>query len=473
MKKVYLAFDLGASSGRLMMGYRQGEALQMEEIHRFANGPVSMGQRLYWDVPYLLQQMKEGLKKISRLPVEAVCIGIDTWGVDYGYIGADGSLLGLPFCYRDPKNQEAMEEWNVNFGDIYAIAGLQKIALNTAFQLYYDITRRPQLLRAAKHLLWMPDLLAYFLTGEVSCEYTIASTSMLLDAGKRDWSPDILAELEKQFSDGPAPSLRALLPEIRRPGQVLGTLTPAVQEETGLSAIPVAVVASHDTASAVAGTPFESQTHAFLSSGTWSLLGLETENPWTGESSYQADFTNEGGADGKTLYLKNISGLWVVQQLRKEWHMEYPAMIQLARQAIGGEFRIDPEDASFVAPSSMEEAIRAYCAAHYGKEPQTRGQILAAVYQGLTETYRGCLDAMRAITGCQPDTLHMVGGGIQDTLLCQLTAQVTGVPVVTGPVEAAALGNILLQMVALGELGSLQQGRDMVRRSTKLERYEP
>ena len=467
MEKVYLAFDLGASSGRLMAAAQEGDQLKLTEIHRFINSPVWMGERLYWDIPYLLREMKEGLKKVAEQGLTPASIGIDTWGVDYGYVAEDGSLLGLPFCYRDPKNQPAMEGWDADpdmpsFETIYQITGLQKINFNTAYQIYYDVKNRPEVVKAAKHLLFLPDLLTYFLTGEVACEYTIASTSMLLDARTRNWSAEMLKAL--QLPEG-------LLPPVRMPGQLAGTLSLAVQQETGLGAVPVALVGGHDTASAVAGTPFTGKGHAFISSGTWSLLGLECEEPIISPASYQANFTNEGGVCGRIRFLKNISGLWIIQQLRKEWNTDFGSISREAEAALGCPYTVDPDDASFTAPISMEAAVRSYCLEHGQGEPKTRGEIAAAVYQGLTSKEHASIAEMEDITGQEVPAIHMVGGGIQDTLLCRLAAEKTGKPVLTGPIEAAALGNVLLQQMALGELSSLEEGRQNIGRAYPLTQY--
>lgn len=463
MKQAYLAFDLGASSGRLMMGTEQEGRLTLSEVHRFANAPVRMGERLYWDVPYLLREMKEGLKKAAAAGVCIASIGIDTWGVDYGYLDEDGALLGLPYCYRDDKNQWAMENCPVPFEQFYRQAGLQQMNFNTAYQLYYDLVKRPKVVQAAKTLLFLPDLLAYFLTGEIGCEYTIASTSMLLDARAKDWSDEILSRLGFP---------KNLLPPVRRPGQIAGSLSEAVQQETGLGPVPVALVGSHDTASAVAGTPFTGKHHAFLSSGTWSLMGLELPEPIISDASYSANFTNEGGVCGTIRFLKNICGLWILQQLRKEWKTEFPDIIRQARESLDDSGIIDPDDPRFTAPYSMEKAIRGYLAETGQPAPETQGQIAAAVYRGLTEKYRQCIQSMEQIIGEPVEAIHMVGGGIQDELLCRLTASVTGKPVITGPIEAAALGNILLQQMALGELQTLEEGRAKIGASFPIHRYE-
>lgn len=464
MEKAYLAFDLGAGSGRLMMGIEKDGKLELTELHRFTNPPTRMGERLYWDVPYQLREMKEGLKKAAGTGREIACIGIDTWGVDYGYIDEDGALLGLPYCYRDSKNQWAMENCPMDFAAMYKEAGLQQMNFNTAYQLYYDLQKRPKVVQAAKKMLFMPDLLAYFLTGEMACEYTIASTSMLLNAKTKDWSDEILKGIGFP---------KELLPEVRMPGQIAGQLLESVQQETGLGPVPVALVGSHDTASAVAGIPYTGEHHAFISSGTWSLMGMELEEPMINEASLNVNFTNEGGAAGTIRFLKNICGLWVLQQLRKEWKTEFPEIIRQAQENMNCGFMIDPDEDRFTAPYSMEKEVKAYCIEHGQGEPKTRGEMAAAVYKGLTHKYQLCIETMEQITGQKIEAIHMVGGGIQDQLLCRLTAERTGKPVITGPIEAAALGNILMQQMALGELSSLDEGRRKIGASFPLSRYEP
>lgn len=470
--KNYLAFDLGASSGRLMRGRVSEGKIVLSEIHRFPNAPVRMGKYLYWDLPYLYKEMKEGLKKVALIlkeeGEEAECIGIDTWGVDYGYIGEDDSIVGMPFCYRDEKNQMAMEECPLAFSDAYPIAGLQQMNFNTAYQLWYDVKYRPEVIKAAKKLLFLPDLLAWMLTGVEGCEYTIASTGMLLDAKTRDWSDEILNAIGFP---------KKLLPEISQPGELLGVLTEAVQEETGLGPVKVAYVGSHDTASALAGIPFTGEGQAFLSSGTWSLLGIEIDEPIINEGSFKANYTNEGAVGGKIKFLKNICGLWVLQQLRKEWKTEFPVMIEEAAPVIEEELKkenplmIDPDDASFTAPLSMEKAVREYLKATSQREPSGRGEVTAAVYLGLTEKYRQAVETLEKLSGTNIPAIHMVGGGIQDNLLCTLTMKKTGKTVVTGPIEGAAFGNILMQQVACGDISSLEEGRKELAESVELAFY--
>lgn len=468
----YLAFDLGASSGRLMLADTAGGKMSLSQLHRFSNQPAAMGDFLYWDLPYLLSQMKEGLKIAAAKGVQPAAIGIDTWGVDYGYLSKDGSLLGLPLCYRGPHCRKGMEACPVPFEEFYETAGLQQMDFNTAYQFYYDAAFRPEIVEAADKVLFMPDLLNYFLTGESACEYTIASTSMLVDAKSRTWSKKLFDRIGYPMEK---------LPPIRQSGNVLGTLTQTVQKETGLGPVPVCLVGSHDTASALAGIPFTGKDQAFLSSGTWSLMGVEIDEPIISEASRRANFTNEGAVGGKIKYLKNISGLWMIQQLRRKWNADFPTMIKEAEEVLSDpsqkELVVDPDDAAFTAPADMEEAVKAFLKKHEGlseteADSLTHGQVTACVYRGLTDRYQQVLESLRSLTGKELTTIHMVGGGIQDHLLCRMTMEKTGARVVCGPVEAAAMGNVLMQEMALGEIASLEEGRQQIGASCSLTIYE-
>lgn len=464
MAEEYLAFDLGASSGRLMRSVVADGKISLEEVYRFANAPVYLGKYLYWDIPFLIREMKEGLRKAAAEGCRPSCIGIDTWGVDYGYIGADGSLLGLSFCYRDARNQKAMETYPQPFEEIYPVAGLQQLNFNTAYQLWDDLTNRPGLVGAARRMLMLSDLLGYFLTGEQTSEYTMASTTMLLDARRRDWSDELLKKMGFP---------KELLCPIRQSGTLLGTLLPSVQEETGLGPVPVASVGGHDTASALAGIPFTGENQAFLSSGTWSLMGMEIDEPIITEESQAANFTNEGAVCGKIKFLKNISGLWIIQQLRKQWKTDFASLIQGARENLSCGLSIDPDDPSFTAPLNMENAITDYLVSHGQRAPKSHGETTAAVYLGLTEKYHRCIETLKKLTHTDIQAIHMVGGGIQDQLLCQLTMERTGLTVVTGPVEAAALGNVLMQEMAMGKISSLKEGRAQIAASFPVKFYRP
>ncbi len=467
----YLAFDYGASSGRLMLATYDGDKLKLEEIHRFPNEPVWMNGHFYWDFPRLFHEMKQGLKKAARLDVEIAGIGIDTWGVDYGYLDEAGRLISNPFCYRDPKNAGAMAEMDAkwDFAECYRIAGIQKLDFNTIYQLYYDIKHRKYIVDAAKDILFMPDLFAYFLTGKKVCEYSIASTGQLLDAKSRDFSDKILEEIGIG---------RDMFAPMVMPGTVIGELTEEIMEETGMKKVPVIAVGSHDTASAVCGTPLAGENSIFLSSGTWALIGMELPEPVITEDSLAYNFTNEGGVEGTIRFLKNITGLWILQQLKKKWNetnpsVGYPEIIAAARAAEHRHFTIDPDEDVFTAPMDMVKAVQDYCEAHGQGRPETMGEIAMAAYNGLAQKIKVHAESLEKLTGREATDIHMVGGGIQDQFLCETLARESGKKLVTGPIEAAVAGSVLMQMKALGALGSLQEGRDLIARSFPLKSYEP
>lgn len=467
----YLAFDYGASSGRLMLATYDGDKLKLEEIHRFPNEPVWMNGHFYWDFPRLFHEMKQGLKKAARLDGEIAGIGIDTWGVDYGYLDEAGRLISNPFCYRDPKNAGAMAEMDAkwDFAECYRIAGIQKLDFNTIYQLYYDIKHRKYIVDAAKDILFMPDLFAYFLTGKKVCEYSIASTGQLLDAKSRDFSDKILEEIGIG---------RDMFAPMVMPGTVIGELTEEIMEETGMKKVPVIAVGSHDTASAVCGTPLAGENSIFLSSGTWALIGMELPEPVITEDSLAYNFTNEGGVEGTIRFLKNITGLWILQQLKKKWNetnpsVGYPEIIAAARAAERRHFTIDPDEDVFTAPMDMVKAVQDYCEAHGQGRPETMGEIAMAAYNGLAQKIKVHAESLEKLTGREATDIHMVGGGIQDQFLCETLARESGKKLVTGPIEAAVAGSVLMQMKALGALGSLQEGRDLIARSFPLKSYEP
>lgn len=467
----YLAFDYGASSGRLMLATYDGDSLKLEEVHRFPNEPVWMNGHFYWDFPRLFHEMKQGLKKAARLDVEIAGIGIDTWGVDYAYLDEEGRLISNPFCYRDPKNAGAMAEMDQkwDFAECYRIAGIQKLDFNTMYQLYYDVKHRKYIVDAAKDILFMPDLFAYFLTGKKVCEYSIASTGQLLDAKKRDFSDKILEEIGIS---------RELFAPMVMPGTVIGELTDEIMEETGMKKVPVIAVGSHDTASAVCGTPLAGENSIFLSSGTWALIGMELPEPVITENSLAYNFTNEGGVEGTIRFLKNITGLWILQQLKKKWNetdpsIGYPEIIAAARSAERRHFTIDPDEDVFTAPMDMVKTVQDYCEAHGQGRPETMGEIAMAAYNGLAQKIKVHAESLEKLTGRKATDIHMVGGGIQDQFLCETLARESGKKLVTGPIEAAVAGSVLMQMKALGTLSSLQEGRDLIARSFPMQSYEP
>ncbi len=464
--KHYAAFDLGASGGRLMLGKWDGRVLTLEEIHRFANEPVLINGTLYWDAPRLLHEIKAGLKKTAGRPLRG--IGIDTWGVDYGLLDARGQLLSLPIHYRDGRTVKFNERFKENWRGLYARTGIQDMSHNTLYQLQADAEIRPGVLGLARRLLFMPDLFTYFLTGEAVWEYTIASTSQLLNAVTKDWDAET-------FAKAGLDSARGLLGEITPPCTVVGGLLDEILAETGVNGdVKAVAVGGHDTASAVAGTPLVSVNGAYLSCGTWSLLGAELDEPRLTETSRELNFTNEGGLGGKIRYLKNINGLWLIQRLLAscgDKKMSFAELSNAAEAAGNANFVVEPNDPAFANPQNMYEAVREYCREHGQGEPESVGEAAAAVYNGLTREYANVIAGLETSLGAKVNTLHMVGGGIRDKYLCRLTAKTIGRPVLAGPVEASALGNVLGQMIGLGDIKNLTEGREIIRRSFKPEEY--
>lgn len=470
MNKVYLAADFGGGSGRVIAGWLEDGQLRMEEVHRFGNRQVRLGNHVYWDFPALFEDMKAGLKKAAAKGYKVSSIGIDTWGVDFGLIDRDGQLIGNPVCYRDARTSGMVEEMfkTLNPREHYATTGIQVMEINTLSQLL-SIKGTAQL-ESAKHLLFMPDLFSYFLTGKATNEYCIASTSELLDAKKRTWSWDTIKALGLP---------EHIFGEIIMPGTVRGTLRPDIAQETGLGEIDVVAVGSHDTASAVAAVPaIESDaTLAFLSSGTWSLLGVELPEPILSEEARKAEFTNEGGVGGRIRFLQNITGLWILQRLMAEWEergekQSFSQLLPEAEKACINSI-IPVADATFMNPVSMEKAICDYCKNSSQQVPVTKGEITRCLLQSLAHKYK---DAISGVNDLLPEPikrLHIIGGGSQNELLNQLTANALGVPVWAGPVEATAMGNILVQAMAAGEIADLDALRDIVRHSVTPKVFKP
>jgi len=470
MSQIYnLAVDFGASSGRLMLSKFDGEKMELEEIYRFPNEPVRIGSRFYWDFPRLFHELKNGLKKAAEKGIKISGIGIDTWGVDYGLLDKNGDLLSNPVHYRDSRTDNILDSIaeTVPLEEIYRVTGIQFLQLNTLCQVYADLKIRPDILKKADALLFMPDLFNFYLTGEKYNEYTIASTSQMLDVFKKSWAVGMLERMSLPAS---------ILQEIIMPGNIIGHLTEDIQAEVGLPDVPVMAVGSHDTASAVAATPLEGENCAFLSSGTWSLLGVESGEPIVNEDSLKDNFTNEGGLEGRIRFLKNINGLWMIQQLRKHWQEQgidvgFGEISKAAAAVEKDSFIIDPNDKSFIAPLNMASAVQQYCKNEGQGEPKEIGEIARAVYNGLAREYKARISDLEEITGRTIDVINMVGGGIQDEFLCQHTANITGKTVLAGPIEATALGNIMAQLIALGEIKDLTQGREIVKNSITQKKY--
>ncbi len=470
MSKVYLAADFGGGSGRVIAGWLEDGKLTMEEIHRFGNRQVRLGDHVYWDFPALFEDMKAGLKKAASKGYEVESIGVDTWGVDFGLIDRDGQLLGNPVCYRDARTAGMTEKLfeTLNPTEHYATTGIQVMEINTLAQLL-SIKGTAQL-EAAEHLLFMPDLFSYFLTGKATNEYCIASTSELLDAKRREWSWETIEALGLP---------KRIFGDIVMPGTVRGELRKDIAEETGLKDVKVIAVGSHDTASAVAAVPaIEGDGPvAFLSSGTWSLLGIELPEPILTEEARQAEFTNEGGVGGRIRFLQNITGLWILQRLMAEWkergeEQTFGELLPAAEQASISSI-IPVADAAFTNPPSMEKAISDYCRQSDQPVPQTKGEFVRCLFQSLAKKYK---DAIEGVNGLLPESLkrlHIIGGGSQNGLLNQFTADALGIPVWAGPVEATAMGNILVQAMAAGEVADLAELREVVRRSVTPKVFEP
>lgn len=466
-----LAFDFGASSGRMIMSCYQDGKITLEELHRFANEPVRVGNVFYWDTFRLLHELKTGLKKAAARKVPISGMAIDTWGVDYGLLDKDGNLIGNPVNYRDDRTIGVIDEVGkrIPLKELYASTGIQFMNFNTIFQFYADQKMRPEIYEKADKFLMMPDLFNYFLTGKKYNEYTNASTGQLLDAKRRTWDTSIMDRIGLRTD---------LYCDLIRPGTVVGEFLDEVVKETGLSGVKVIAVGSHDTASAVAGTPFEEKNAAFLSCGTWSLLGMEIDEPILNEDSFHYNYTNEGGVEGKIRLLKNINGLWIMQNLRRNWcefegEVSFPDIIRASREAANKNFCIDPNEPRFTAPYNMMQEVIGYCEEHGQGTPNGLGEIAMAIYNGLTEEYKTTVANLEIITGTKIPCINMVGGGIQDELLCQLTADKTGKKVVTGPIEGSVLGNIIMQLKTLGAISTLEEGRAIIKASFEQKMYLP
>ena len=464
---LYCAVDLGAESGRVVEGRFDGSTLKLDVAHRFLNLPARTGDALHWDVLRLWNDICDGLSKVEG---DVAGIGVDTWGVDFGLLDARDELLGNPVHYRDARHAPYLEiaSQTMSQAEIYARTGLQFLPFNTLYQLLEMKANSPQL-PIAKTLLWMPDLLHFWLSGAKKNEYSIASTSQLLDARARLYDEDLL----RQFD---LPS--AILCDLVLPGTKLGMLRPAVAARIGLKKdTPIIAPAGHDTASAIAAVPFKpGENAAYLSSGTWSLMGVELDQPLLSQSAFELGFTNEGGVAGTIRFLKNIAGLWLVQECRRSFEragnpIGYATMTQMASEVADGPF-IEPDDARFAAPLDMPTAIRDYCRETGQSQPQTPGELVRCCLDSLALKYRWTFERLEELRG-PLDALYIVGGGTQNELLSQLTADCLGKPVIAGPIEATAAGNVLIQAMASGQVRDLAQIRDVVRASFPSQRFEP
>ena len=472
MPQTYLAYDLGASSGRAVVGRFDGNAVELEEIHRFANGPVSVAGGLYWDALRLYEEMLAGLRKCVQISgPELAGIGIDTWGVDFALLDDGDELLGNPHCYRDPRVKGMMEKalGLVARGDIFEQTGLQFLEINTLYQLLSLAERNSPQLRMARTFLMMPDLFNFWLTGRKVCEFSNATTTQFYNPRTGGWATDLLRRLNLPFG---------MLPEIVQPGTSLGPLRPEIAKDAGIRSGEVIAPACHDTGSAVAAVPFSDADAAYVSSGTWALLGAELPAPAVTPEALRHNFTNEGGVCGTYRFLKNITGLWIVQECRRIWENQghaysFADLVRMAEAAPALTAFIDPDHSDFLAPGDMPARIRAYCRRTGQTEPATEGAVIRCALESLALKCRCVLEDLESVLNRKLHTVHIVGGGIRNALLNRFTANAAGRPVVAGPAEATALGNILMQAYARREIDSLGDLREVVRNSTEIVTYEP
>lgn len=472
----YLAFDLGAESGRAVLGTLENGTFSLEVVHRFRTEGLTMLGTRQWDLARIYEEMITGLTKCAREHGPQLDgIAVDTWGVDFGLLASDGSVLGNPVAYRDKRTEGMMDACfaKVPKAEVYQRTGIQFLVFNTVYQLLSLVERKSPILPVAEKMLMMGDLFGYLLSGKEACEYTNASTTQLLNPHTRTWDEELIAKLGIP---------RRLFLEPTPPGTILGTILPEIAAQTGIDpSTPVIAPATHDTGSAVAAVPVTTPGNdwAYLSSGTWSLLGAELDEPCVTGQSLAQDFTNEGGVGGKIRFLKNIFGLWLVQECRRAWEREdgkpldYAALTQDAADSPAFQSRFDLDDPRLLAPENMPALIQTLCRERGCAVPETRGAIVRCALESLALKYRQTLRAMDAVLGRTTTRLHIIGGGTQNKLLNQMTADACGIPVITGPVEATALGNVGVQAMATGALSSLAEVRAAIARSVELETYTP
>jgi rhamnulokinase len=468
----FLAFDLGAESGRAMLGQFDGERLGLSEVHRFVNGPVRLPDGLHWDVLRLWTEIKRGLAlAVREHGVDLAGVGLDTWGVDFSLLDRDGALVSNPYHYRDSRTDGMLDEAfrRVPRTRIFERTGIQFMQINSLYQLLSMVVAGSPALDVAATFLTMPDLFNYWLTGRTCCEFSNATTTQCYDPRRRDWARLMLEQLGIPTR---------IFPEIVPPATVLGELLPSVADEVGVGALPVIAPACHDTGCAVAAVPAAGPDFCYISSGTWSLMGAELPEPAIDERSLAFNFTNEGGVGGTFRFLKNITGLWLVQECRRTWarqgeELSYDDLTHMAAQADPLQSLVDTDYGEFLQPGDMPARIRAFCQKTGQLVPQSKGAVVRCALESLALKYRWVLERLEEILDRRLEPIHIVGGGTQNQLLNQLTADATGRQVVTGPIEATAAGNVITQAMALGHIGSLEEGRQVVRNSFDVATYEP
>jgi len=466
----FVALDLGAESGRAMLAAFDGRTLRLEEVHRFPNGGVRVLDSLHWNPLRLFADIKHGLEACAQKAGRAVSgLGLDTWGVDFALLGRDDELLGNPFHYRDRRTLGMMEKAfeRVPPEEIFERTGIQFMPINSLYMLL-SMAGTPAL-EAASTFLMIPDLFNFWLSGRKACEFTDATTTQLYDQRAGDWARSVIEKLGLP---------RHIFLPVTQPGTVLGPLLPTVAEEVGLDSVPVIAPACHDSGSAVAAVPARNKNAAYISSGTWSIVGVEVNAPIITPQSLKFNFTNEGGVSGTVRFLKNVMGLWIVQECRRVWaqageELTYAELTALAERAVPFVSLVDPDDEAFLRPGNMPARLRDFCARTGQPVPEEKGALLRCIFDSLALKYRVAIERIEAMLGRRLEVIHVVGGGSQNRLLCQLTADAAGRPVIAGPVEATAIGNAVVQAMALGHLGSLAEAREVIQYSFELITYEP
>lgn len=464
-----LAFDFGASSGRAILGSLENGKLILEEVHRFDNEPVSINDGFYWDLPRLFHEVKQGIRKVKD--VDFVSIGVDTWGVDYALIAKNGKILANPYNYRDARTNQIPDKIReiISDKDLYLTSGIQAMNFNTINQLYAHKEQEGDVYDIADKFVMMPELFGYLLTGRIYAEKSEASTTALLNPYTKEWNFELIDKVGLK---------RSLFPELVDAGTKVGVLRDDICEEIGIEPKTVVAVAGHDTASAVAAVPASEESFVYISCGTWSLFGTELKSPCITEKSAELDITNETGFDNTTRFLKNIIGLWIIQETRRQFRRDgkeysFGDMEIMAREAEPFKCFIDPDDPVFVPPGNQAQRIKDFCKKTGQRIPETDGEIVRCIYESLAMKYKYTFESLKECTSNDFKAIHMVGGGTQAQLLCQMTSDATGTPVIAGPVEATAAGNIAVQLIAAGEIKDLKEARRIIADSFEVVRYEP
>jgi rhamnulokinase len=465
----FLVFDIGASGGRALSGTLKGSVVSLKEVRRFYNGMTHIHGHFHWDIHRLLEEIKRSMKDAVRLNEIPQSIGIDTWGVDYGLLDETGQILDLPYAYRDPRTNNAMEEVFriIPKTRLYELTGIQFLQFNTLFQLYAEIRDRLPMMQLARDLLFMPDLLNYYLSGSKFSEFTFATTSQLLNPETGQWAPEIFHGIQVPME---------IMQTIVQPGTVLGELHQDISKETGFPIVQVTAVASHDTASAIAAIPAENDSFAYISSGTWSLMGVESKTPVISSKSLEFNLSNEGGVEGTYRVLKNIMGLWLLQECQRWWpepDLPLASILSLALSARPFQILIDPDHPSLLNPLNMPEALLRLAESTGQPEMHTPGEFARCIFESLAFRYRQTLEELRQVADKKIERIHIIGGGSQNEVLCQFAASATGLPVIAGPAEGTALGNLMVQAMAQGNIRSLSEVRCIIRNSFEFRKFYP